>query len=710
MKKTFLFVSILSALSCTTMANELPASEDEFLDFYGDEDFVSIATGTKTSLHKAPAVATLITADDIERLGASYLDEVLEKVPGLHVSFSTLSRLDPVYSIRGLQTGFNPQVLVLINGTEFKNSFSGGLPYTFRYPTTNIDRIEILRGPGTAVYGADAYSGVINIVTKKLQDSETMSLGARFGSFDSRDAWLQLGTNINQLKLGLSIESQQSDGDPDRLVSSDIQSAFDNALSTQASLAPSFLRTHYDILNIHATLEYGNIQWEHWYWQQDEGGLGPGGAQAIDDIGYQDFEEYRTKVSHRWQVSDNLEMVSDISYLDAKSSSYFVLFPAGAKLPIGPDGNLNFSDVAGIFDFPDGYIGNPQSDHEDIRVNNIINYTGLNDHALRFALGWFKQELTPSESKNFGPGIIDSSEAIVDGQLTDITNTPYIYITDVSRTNRHVSLQDIWKITNDWELTLGVRYDDFSDFGSTTNPRFALVWETAHNITTKLLYGSAFRAPSFNELFLKNNPSGIGNPDLKPEEIDTTELAINYQIDFDTSAAINFYHYEAKDLIGRAPVPGTTTRQSTNLNRLKGKGVEVEFNWNTNDQFRIEANLAYQQTKDVLTDKQIPLVPKLTAYLGASYEMSSNWQLNLSSHWIANRARAETDQREKLANYAVVNLSSRFLIPESNIKLIASAKNLFDRQGKEPSTGTIADDYPIQGRSLWLQIEYQLEN
>ena len=179
-----------SAFAATAVNQDM--AQNELDDFYGEIDVVSIATGTKKRIDKAPAVTTLITADDIARMGASHLDEVLEMVPGLHISPSTISRLDSVYSIRGIQTGFNPQVLVLLNGTEFKNSFSGGLPYTFRFPANVIERVEVIRGPGTAVYGADAFSGVINIVTKNLAETAT-NAGMRVGSFDSRDIWLQTG-------------------------------------------------------------------------------------------------------------------------------------------------------------------------------------------------------------------------------------------------------------------------------------------------------------------------------------------------------------------------------------------------------------------------------------------------------------------------------------------------------------------------------------
>ena len=102
---------------------------------------ISIATGNSTPLDRAPATATVISASEIQALGAHNLNEVLETVPGLHVSLSSLSRLDSVYSIRGIHTGFNPQVLLMLNGVPVQYNVQGGRPTLFRLPVTSIARV-----------------------------------------------------------------------------------------------------------------------------------------------------------------------------------------------------------------------------------------------------------------------------------------------------------------------------------------------------------------------------------------------------------------------------------------------------------------------------------------------------------------------------------------------------------------------------------------
>jgi iron complex outermembrane receptor protein len=113
---------------------------------------------------------------DIEAIGATDLDDVLK--PSDSMSSNAL-RLDPIYVIRGIHSLFNPQVLVLINGIPITNLFVGSDLIWGGMPINDIARIEVIRGPGSAVYGADAFAGVINIITKTAQDIDGTEIGAR---------------------------------------------------------------------------------------------------------------------------------------------------------------------------------------------------------------------------------------------------------------------------------------------------------------------------------------------------------------------------------------------------------------------------------------------------------------------------------------------------------------------------------------------------
>jgi len=680
------------------------AVDDSLEDFYGDEDFISIATGNKVLIHKAPAITTVITRKEIDNLGATHLDEVLERVPGLHVSFSSVSRNDPIYSIRGIKTGFNPQILVLLNGVEFKNSFSGGLPYTFRYPLANVERIEVIRGPGSALYGADAFSGVINIITSQVK-GEQATVGGRIGSFNSYDFWLQAESKLDEGSWRLSLEKQISDGDDERIASADLQTVFDGAFGTNVSLAPTALDSRYDILNIHADIKWQNWQWDNWYWQQSDGGLGPGGAQVLDPKGFQDVDLFRSLLKFENKINDNLGVSSYISWMKTTNDSYFVLFPSGTVLPIGSDGNINFSNIAGIVQFTDGYIGNPKSVQKDFRFHLGMSWSGWNRHKITMAIGYSDFNVKAEEFKNFGPGVIDGNKAFVDGALSNVTGTPYIFIPNVSRRNSYTLIQDEWKLGNDLELTLGLRYDDYSDFGSNINPRAALVWQANHNITAKLLYGSAFRAPSFNEMFLINNPSALGNPDVQPEEIDTWEVALEYKPSFDVRLAVNIYQYKAVDLIDKTPsLEGLKT---ANIRDQNGFGLESEMEWKINDGILLYVNYSWQNSEDDKTKERVADVPKQLFYLDLSYKLNDTWHIGSQLWWVGDRKRTAIDSRDAIDDYFLTNIKLAWQVLPS-VQLQSIVKNVFDESAAEPSNGRIVNDYQREGRSFWLTLEYKL--
>jgi iron complex outermembrane receptor protein len=112
-------------------------------------------------------------------------------------------------------------------------------------------------------------------------------------------------------------------------------------------------------------------------------------------------------------------------------------------------------------------------------------------------------------------------------------------------------------MARDWALTTGIRRDDYSDFGATTNPRVALVWDASLDVTAKVLYGRAFRPPSFSEQYSINNPVLRGNPNLNPEIIDTLETAFSWQARADTQLQLSLFRYKMKDIIRTAGYPAT---------------------------------------------------------------------------------------------------------------------------------------------------------
>jgi len=682
----------------------------EFADFFGEEAFVSIATGSKKAIDKAPAVASVISAREIKELGARTLNEVLETVPGLHVAPSALNRLNPVYSIRGIHTGYNSQVLLLIDGVPLQYSHSGGRPELFNLAVAAIDRVEVIRGPGSAVYGADAYSGVINVITKDAQSIDGTEVGARVGSFDSQDLWLLHGDSWNGMDVVFSLSYQHTQGDSDRVINADLQTTLDAALSTNTSLAPGPLSTGSERLETHLGLSNDHWNIKFWSWIDNNAGVGAGGAQALDPNGVQNDDIYLVDISYQTDdLSTDWNFDTRFSYYFYDSETQFNLLPPGTTVPISASGNLDFVSPAGLVTFTDGLIGNPGAEGEDSQLEQEAIYTGLVNQRWRVAGGIRYQSIETKESKNFGPGVIDGSVAIIDDTLTDVTGTAFIYAPDTDRTIYYLSLQNEWQFAPDWELTAGVRYDHYSDFGNTVNPRIALVWATSYDLTTKLLYGSAFRAPSFQEQFFINNPVSLGNPNLEPETIDTWELAFNYHPSSNIVNTLSLFSYKAKDLIEFVPDTGATTATAQNARDQDGYGFEWETDWKASNNLRIRANYAWQHSEDSESGADTHDAPGQQFYLNANWQFDPKWSLNSQLNWVGDRNRVTGDTRSEIDDYTLVNLSVRRHTLTPNLDLAFSVLNLFDENAREPSNGTIPDDYPLEGRSVWLELSYRFD-
>jgi len=686
-------------------------TDEDFLlmEISGDADLISIATGSLQPISKAPAVASVITAKEIKASGATTIQEVLELVPGLHIGISPMNLMRPVFSLRGNHTANSAQVLFLINGTAIRDLFNGNILPNIHLPVTNIARIEVIRGPGSAIYGADALAGVINIITKVSRDINGIEMGARVGSFNTKNAWALYGGQLTQWNVALSSEYSKSDGDPGRIIDRDLQTTLDNKYATTASLAPGPLDTGYESLvnNLHIANDRWAFNLQNWY--QHDTGVGAGSAQVLDYQGKGDIEQYLLVLDYQSLTSPSSWIFKTrFSFLYNDLNTKFNAFPPGARLPIGNDGNIDVMSQR-IVDFPDGFIGHPKTHSKVTSFELISHYSGFKNHHWRIGIGSKWQALNSKESKNFGPGVIDPNQRVVTGALTDVTGTDFIYIKDARRRNQFVSVQDEWHMVRDWLLTAGVRYDHYSDFGSTINPRLSLVWETRHNLTSKLLYGHGFRAPTFAELRVINNPILLGNPDLKPETVRTLELVFDYHPMSDFKFIFNLFSYEIKDLIEYVDDDGELGGSSTaqNNKNQRALGFELEADWQLTRQFRLTGNFSLQNAKDSRNDESVPDAPSKQLYIAANWQCLNKWFVRLDGFRIMDRKRLSSDRRDAINDYNWINLTIRREHIFEYGSLILGVRNLMDTDAYEPASRSIPNDYPLPSRSIYIGVSLE---
>jgi outer membrane receptor for ferrienterochelin and colicins len=671
--------------------------EEELTMAFGDKSFVSIATGTRVPVTRAPAVATVITAEDIKAIGATDLDEVLETVPGLHVARSTQGYA-PIYTIRGVRGNLsNPQVLMLVNGIPVTNVFDGGRGNAWAgLPLENVARIEVIRGPGSALYGADAFAGVINIITKTAPQIGGTQVGARVGSFDSQDAWVLHGTAWGPFEVAAYLGAGSTRG-ARPIIGADAQSALDAAFGAfgvpPVSHAPGPASLGHDSVDAGLDVAWGAWRWRAGLKQRENIGVGAGIAQALDPTGRSASRRFTSDLS--WQAPNlpkDWELGVQASYMHYRELSDLVLFPAGSNLGLGF--------------FEDGVIGNPYKWERHARLGASGLYTGLQRHRIRLGAGFDRQALYKiRETKNFNPDF----SPIGTGSLADVIDVSDTlpFIRPTRRSVRYVYAQDEWNFSKDWTLTAGVRQDRYSDFGSTTNPRVALVWEAAYDLTTKLMYGSAFRAPAFVELYAINNPVAMGNAALQPEKMRTLEAAVSWQASERARIGLNLFRYQMTDII-RLDSAGTYQ----NSGKQTGSGLELEAAWDALKQLRLSANYGYQRSVDDASGQDAGLAPRHHLLLRADWRAAAGWRANTQLNLVGKRAREPGDARAPVAGYASLDLTLRSDRLGAGIEWALSARNLFDADRREPSPFgqpfvSIPDDLPLAGRSVYLEATYR---
>ncbi len=701
---TLLFVGLTSQACFQSFAQSSEYDKDlEYLSLTLEElgqIKVSIATGSDTPIEQAPAIASIITAEQIEAMGAKTIAEALETVPGLHISVSPVL-YSPVYSFRGIRGAlFTPQILMLENGISIGNIYIGDQGFSWAsYPIENISRIEVIRGPGSSLYGADAYSGVINIITKTNEDFQGTKSGYYAGSFDTQKFWVSNNSSWQSIDISSFFSYSETDG-YEESITSDSQTVYDNFFSTSASNAPGDTDTGYESINSHI-----NISGEQWRFRtsiniREEIGSGAGAAQALDPEGKSSGRHITSDLTYMPELSnEDWELELQLSGMYYREKSDLVIFPAGATFPTGT--------------FPDGVKGNPYKWERHYRFSMATQYGGLENHDIRIGTGYTSADLYRiKETKNFSSSGGAPSPL---GSVVDATDTEP-FVEPRKRTLKYIFLQDEWNIFKDWVVTSGVRYDDYSDFGTTVNPRAAVVWQINDAITSKLLYGEAFRAPSISEQHNQNNPVATGNSNLEPERIQTLEAAVDWSISPKINARANIFKYVMKDIIRY--VPNDVGAATDNVGEQKGEGLEVELAWNATDRLRILSNYAYQNAKDMDSGRAAGLAPKHSIYLQSDWHLSKNWIFNTQINWIGKRERQPNDTREALDSYTHVNLVFRRTIANSPWQFKIGIYNLFDEEAYEPSPGPgpttgnlvlIENDLPLAGRSFIGQISYRFK-
>lgn len=642
---------------------------------------VTISTDTRKTVAKAPAVVTVLTEDDLKATGATNLVDILESIPGVHVRANQFG-FRPLVQFRGAAA---TQTLLMVNGRPTRDLMWTSGIFWKGLPASAIDRIEVIRGPGSAVFGADASAGVINVITKTAVGIDASQAGLRVGSYNTQAGWVQHGGSWQGFDIDVTAEVSRTDGHGP-FIAADGQTAQDEASGTHASLAPDSAEYGWRNKDFRLSIAKGPWRVLADYAHQDDLQIGLTGAGVLDPATRASQTTYNLDLLYdNPTFSENQGLNASLRYQHLEYTSGNGFF----ERPPGYQGS-----------YPDGVINQMRSAQRDVTFELSSLFRGWEGHAVRVGAGHALRDLYLVE-QHVNSGIGPDGDPLPPGSpVVDISDTPYAFTPEKVRYIDYAFLQDVWALSDEAELTLGARYDQYSDFGDTFNPRAAFVWQNTERFTTKLMYGQAFRAPSFQELFSETSFS-LPNPDLEPERSETLELAFAYAATKDLHLSANVFAFDQYDIIRAIPVAGLAKSQYWNAGHHTIRGVELEGRWQATPRWRLYANYAVRtQAQD---DYRAFDQPDRDAYFRSDFAFLPGWNWDLQSTWIGERSRPAGDSRDPVDAYLLTDTTVRYSTRDA-WEFAASVRNLFDVDAREYTGRSVPEDLLLPGRNYYGEV------
>jgi iron complex outermembrane receptor protein len=362
----------------------------------------------------------------------------------------------------------------------------------------------------------------------------------------------------------------------------------------------------------------------------------------------------------------------------------------------------DFTAAGGAVVYPDGIQGKTTFKQRTLGFENQVNYNLFEGNELTFGFQyeWMHQHDIRSAEFTFNP-TNDLPLPSIQDFSKDLPFTR-----KATRQILAFYLQDEWNITDDIDLTVGVRHDRFTRFEGTTNPRFGLIWRFIEDAHLKLLFATAFRAPNFQELFLTNNNQREGDPNLDPEKINTYEVGLGYNFTRQLRGNINYFFNRIRDriILDTAQSPD----KFVNSSGARVLGVEAELKADFGNDNYAFANYTFQKAEETRERKRLADVPVHSGNIGINAGFWKYANANLNALFIGPRPREFDDTRHDLSSYALVNLTligKHFI---DNLEIKGSIFNLFDKSYEDSSPqNTVPTDYPQPGRSFIVELQYQ---
>lgn len=616
------------------------------------------ASKHEQQISEAPSVVSIVTKQEIKENGYRTLADILREVRGFYVSY------DRGYSSIGVR-GFNRpgdfggRTLLMVDGHRMNDGIfdSAASGSDFILDADLIDHVEIIRGPGSSLYGNNAFFGVINVVTRRGGDiggAYGAELSASAGSYDTYAGRISYGARMHDdLEFMVSASGLESAGEERLRYPEFVAKGLDGGKSPSAYAS---IRYH------DFTLTAGYVDREK-DWPTAAYGTGPNSRDpnlyTVDERSFADLKYQRT-LDGEWQVT---------------ARTYFDRYRYDADYP------YSGSSMATV-------INRDYALAHTVGAELTASKTWLEKHRVTTGADWREDLELTQENRDLAPRAV------------------YMKSHDDAATVG-VFAQDEYNIRTNLILNAGIRYDNVSSFGDTANPRAALIYVPWKGSAFKALYGQAFRAPNAYERDYQSSQN-IPNSHLEAERISSYELAYEQTMGPRWRGTVSLFWNDIRDLIDLRTFPGSDPSSPDddrfrfeNIGSVRSRGVEFEVSGKWPCGLRTMANYTYAEVEDTDTGKTLSNSPE---HMGKVQLNVPLWRERIFGGLeLQTMSSRRTVGRGEVDPFWVANftLFSHELI--KGVELSASIYNLFDERFRDP----VSDDFfftgPRSGRMIDLE-------
>ena len=651
------------------------------LALFGEEDLVVTAARYEQKVSEAPAIIEVITADEIKKSGDTNLIDVLKHLPGAVELLAMSGRVNLI--LRGQDSG---AIKFMIDGHPINQLMYGDFDNWCKIDLDIVKQIEVIRGPGSALYGTDAFSGVINIITKKGSDINGVEVNIKGGSFETGGGSILIGNKIkDDLTYKLFFQHTKSDGPGCNL-------EYDILQGTPYTLCPGKMNEEFETTTLNFGVEDPDFYLRGMYLKSSKEQL-IGSMFALIDECEVSTDEFFIEGAYVFRVNEKTAFTPKIYYHywdnmqlygDVVPEGYYTIVPSMPPY-IPQDFNGD-----GILEYwPEGVFADAGQKEElygiELKLETPLTDAGKVIGGIFFEKSSVFDVFTKA---NMHPVYFFNLGTMTD--LTDFAN----FNSGGERTVYGGFAQLDWKLRDDLTTIVGARYDNYDDFGETFNPRCGLVWEFNKKGNVKFLYGSPFRAPNFGQLYNDNQPITMGNKDLKSEKIQTGEISLNYSPVNKLNTVLTVFQSKITDGIGMdvsGKILPTDPAIWGNVLELDSIGVETEAKYYLWEKTYLYGSFVYIESEK--GDEETAGIPLNSGSFGLNLNFAKHYNWNTMLYYVGKKPRdvAGGDMRDPVSSYTLVDTA--FLIEDiikgMDIKFIV--KNLFDKEYYYPSTQATAD-------------------